>query len=57
MDYVLSTDIKSNQVNDVIVNEPKCNFFNSVANTPLRCPLPIMNLILRDSKKYIQTLN
>ena len=52
----MSTNINYNQVNGVIENELKFDSSNSLANNPVKYPLPIVNLILRDGKKSRQNL-
>ena len=52
----MSTNIKTNQVNDVIENELKFYSSNSLSNNPSQDPLSIVNISLRGSKKFRQTL-
>ena len=57
MDHVVSTNIKSNHVNDFIGNELKFDSINSPAKNPVKDTLPIVYIILGGSKKSIHTLN
>ena len=50
LDHIVSTDIKSNQVNEVIYNEVKFYSRNSLANNTVNYPLPIVTLSLRGGK-------
>ena len=52
----MSTNIKSNQVNDAIENELKLDISNSLANNPVKNPLHIVTVILIGSKKSRHTL-
>ena len=52
----MSTNIKSNQVNEVIGNELKFDISNSLANNPVKNPLPIVTVRLIGSKKSRHTL-
>ena len=52
LDHIVSTNIKSNQVNEVIYNEVKFYSRNSLANNTVNYPLPIVTLSLRGGKNY-----
>ena len=57
LDQIMSTNKKSNKVNEVIGNEMKFDGINSLANNPVKYPLPIATIRLRNGKKYRNTLN
>ena len=46
----MSTNIKSNQVNDIIKNELEFDSINSLATNPVKGPLLIVTISLRDGK-------
>ena len=48
----VSTNIKSNQINDVINNELKFNSNNTLANNPVNDSSPIVTVILRGDENY-----
>ena len=53
----MSTNIKSNQVNDIIKNELKFDSINSLATNPVKGPLLIVTISLRDGKYSRKNLN
>ena len=57
LDQIVSTNIKNNQVNDIVKNELKFDSINSPANNTVNYPLPIVTIRLRGGKKYTQNLN
>ena len=52
----MSTNIKSNQLNNIIEDELKFDSSNSLDNNPVNNLLPIVTISLIDGKKYRQTL-
>ena len=57
MDHIVSTNIKTNQVDDAVDNELKFDGINSLSNNYVQDPLPMVTISLRVSKKSRQTLN
>ena len=57
LDHVVSTNIKTNQVNYAIENELKFDIINSLANNPVNDTLKMVAIILRVGKQSRQTLN
>ena len=55
MDQVIITNTNYNKLNDVIENELKFDSSNSLANNPIKYPLPIVTIRLRGGKKSRQT--
>ena len=53
----MSTNIKTNKVNYAMDNALEFDSSNSLDNDTVKDPLPIVTIILRGSKNYIQTLN
>ena len=52
----MSTNIKTNKVNYAMDNALEFDSSNSLDNDTVKDPLPIVTIILRGSKNYIQTL-
>ena len=50
LDHVVSTNTKNNQVNDVIHNELKIDSINSLENSTVHDPLPIVTISLISGK-------
>ena len=57
LEHIVSTNIKTYQVKDVIDNELKFDSSNGLDNNPLMYPLPVVTISLRVGKSYIQNLN
>ena len=55
--HVVSTNINTNKVNDIIENELEFDSSNSLANNNVKYPLPIASKMLKGGKKSRQTLN
>ena len=53
----MSTNINNNQLKDSIDNYLKFDGRNSLDNNPANDPLPVVNISLKESKKYTQKLN